>query len=222
MILLHCACVPAAVAAPVAAAWLERLPRARAAVLSRRLAAGTGIESLTGLALLAGCAKTAGLPPLSQLTWSRRGKPGWPDGPAFSIAHAGGYAVCAVAPAGIAIGVDIEPLGRVRNQTLRLVATPAERTQVDVGAIDATALWTCKEAVLKAAGAGLSDLRRVTVDGDIGRFDGARYHLSRRRLDGGLLLAIATSHPLPPPLAHWPDASRLFAVRPSRNRRRVA
>jgi phosphopantetheinyl transferase len=127
-----------------------------------------------------------------------------------------------VATAGIAIGVDIEPQGRVRNQTLRLVTTPAERALVESGAMDATALWTCKEAVLKAAGAGLSDVRRVSIDGDTGHLDGARYHLSRQPLDGGLLLAIATSHPQPAPRAHWPDATGLFALRPSRSRRRVA
>lgn len=222
MILLHCARVPVAVAGPVAAAWLKLLPRARATALSRRLAAGSGLESLTGLALLADCTRAARLPALSQLTWSQRGKPGWPGGPSFSIAHAGGYAVCAVAPPGIDIGVDIESADRVRAATLRLVTTERERAQVESGAMDATALWTCKEAVLKAAGAGLSDVRRVSIDGDIGRFEGASYQLLRQLLDGGLLLALATSRPMPFPSAHWPDASRLFAERPSRTRRRVA
>jgi hypothetical protein len=76
--------------------------------------------------------------------------------------------------------------------------------------------------VLKAAGAGLADVRRVSIDGDSGYLDGARYHLTRQVLDGGLLLAIATSHPQPAPRAHWPDAARLFALRPLRSRRRVA
>jgi hypothetical protein len=222
MILLHCARVPDSVPAPIAAAWLGLMPRARAAALSRRLAGGSGLESLTGFALLESCSRAVALPALSQLTWSRRGKPGWPGGPPFSIAHADGYAVCAVASPGIDIGVDIEPGGRVRVATLRLVTTPAERAQVERGALDATALWTCKEAVLKAAGAGLSDVRRVSIDGDIGRFDGAGYHLLRQPLVGGLLLAIATSRPVAAPRAHWPDSSRLFAVRPSRGRRRIA
>lgn len=222
MIVLHCARVPDALAAPVAAAWLRRLPRARAALLRRRLAAGSGLESLTGLALLAGCATAAGLPPLSHLTWSRRGKPGWPEGPSFSIAHANGYAACAVAPPGVAIGVDIESAGRVQGRTLRLVTTPAERAQVQGGVMDATALWTCKEAVLKAAGAGLADVRRVTIDGDRGHLDGACFHLSRQDLDDGLVLAVATTRALPAPHAYWPDASRLFARSPSRSRRRVA
>lgn len=222
MILLHCARVPDAVPAPVAAAWLKRLPRARAAALSRRLAVGTGLESLTGLALLAGCARAARLPQLSQLTWSRRGKPGWPHGPSFSIAHSGGYAVCAVAPAGVGIGVDIESAGRVRDAMLRLVTSRGERAQVASGLMDATALWTCKEAVLKAAGAGLADVRRVAIDGDTGSLDGSRYRLLRMPLDGGLLLAIATTQPVPLPQAHWADPSRLFAQRPARARRRVA
>jgi len=222
MILLHCARVPDALAAPVVAAWLKRLPRARAASMSRRLAAGSGIESLTGLALLAECARAKGWPALSRLSWSRRGKPGWADGPPFSIAHSAGYAVCAVAPAGMQLGVDIEPLGRVRDATLRLVTTAAERAQLAGGAADATALWTCKEAVLKAAGAGLADVRRVAIDGDIGRLDGASYHLQRQSLECGLLLALATSAPVRPPRVHWHEASRLFAARPSRLRRWVA
>jgi hypothetical protein len=178
---------------------------------------GSGLESLTGLALLAGCARARRLPPLSRLQWSDRGKPALAGAPAFSIAHAGGYAVCALAPAGIAIGVDIESAGRAQPAALKLVATDAERAGLERGAIDATALWTCKEAVLKAAGAVLADARAVVIDGDIGEFSGVRYFLQRRMLAGGLLLAIATSEPMPAPRARWPNPVRLFAP-PARER----
>lgn len=197
MILLHWAEVPETLPARVIAIWLARLPASRSVSLARELDAGRGLESVTGLALLAGCAQYLPLPPLSLLYECPGGKSRWPDGPDFSIAHAAGHAVCAIAPPGVAIGVDLESADGVNPDSLRLVASAAERRQMAAGRISAAVLWTSKEAVLKAAGAGFAGAGQVEIDAAIGHHAGRKYHLERLDLDGNLVLTIATTLPVP-------------------------
>lgn len=210
MILLHWAPVPAALPAQVTAAWLARLPAQRSVALARELDAGRGLESLAGLALLAACAQYLPLPPLSLLYESPGGKPRWPDGPDFSIAHAGGHAVCAIAPPGVAIGVDLESADAVNPESLRLVTSAAERARINAGSLSATALWTCKEAVLKAAGAGIVAAREVEIEGAVGHHAGREYHLKRLDLDRNLVLTIATTAPVSRSRIVRATASTLF------------
>lgn len=212
VILLHCANAPETLPADAITRGLARLPRARAASLARELEAGRGLETLTGLALLAGCVRLRSLPPLSALAAHPGGKPCWPEGPDFSIAHAAGRVACAVAPPGVAIGVDLEPEDGVQLESLRLVTSAAERAQVQAGALSAAALWTCKEAVLKAAGNGVAAAAQVEIEGLIGRHAGRDYHLERIDLDRNLVLAIATSIPLAKPPVHWVDAPGLWST----------
>jgi phosphopantetheinyl transferase len=196
MILLHWADVPATLPAHVTATWLARLPALRSAALARELDAGRGLESLTGLALLAACAQYLPLPPISLLCESPGGKPRWPDGPDFSIAHATGRAVCAIAPPGVAIGVDLESAHGVNPDSLRLVTSAAERAQMAAGSMSAAVLWTSKEAVLKAAGAGFVDAGQVEIEAAVAHYAGRSYHLERLDLDGNLVLTIATTAPM--------------------------
>ena len=93
MILLHWARVPARPPPPLTAAWLDMLPEKRRTTLARELGAGRGLESLAGFALLACSAQCMPLPPLSMLAESPGGKPRWPHGPDFSIAHAAGRVI---------------------------------------------------------------------------------------------------------------------------------
>lgn len=221
MILLHCAEVPATLPARVTKRWLSRLPAARAATLARELGAGRGLESLTGLALLAGCTRFLPLPPLSQLTENPGGKPCWREGPDFSIAHAAGWVVCAVAPPGIAIGVDLEPVDGANLEFLRLVTSAAERRLVREGAFSAAALWTCKEAVLKAASRGVTAAGQVEIEGAVGHHAGRDYYLER--LDfGRLVLAIATTARIAKPRVVRADASTLFDLLPIGDSRSTA
>jgi len=212
MILLHCADAPETLPADAIARWLARLPRARATSLARELEAGRGLDTLTGLALLVDCARLRSLPRLSQLATPPGGKPCWPEGPDFSIAHAAGRVACAVAPPGVAIGVDLEPEDGVRLKSLRLVTSAAERAQVQAGALSAAALWTCKEAVLKAAGHGIAAVGQVEIEGDVGRHADRDYHLERIGLAGSFMLAIATSVRVAKPAIHWVDASTLWST----------
>lgn len=195
MILLHWAGVPATLPAQVIAAWLDSLPAKRSTALARELDGGRGLESLTGFALLAACTPYLLLPPLPLLDESPGGKPRWPDGPDFSIAHAAGRAICAIAPPGVAIGVDLESTDAADPVSLRLVTSAAERARINAGSLSATTLWTCKEAVLKAAGAGVLAAREVEIEGAQGHHAGRTYHLKRLGLDGNLVLTIATTKP---------------------------
>ena len=222
MILLHWARVPASLPAHVAATWLARLPEQRSASLAREINAGRGLESLTGLALLDRCAQYLPLPPLSSLVRSPEGKLRWADGPDFNIAHAAGHAVCAVAPPGVAIGVDLESADAVNPQSLRLVTSASEVAQINAGSLSATALWTCKEAVLKAAGTGVAAAGEVEIKGAVGHHAGREYHLMRVDLDRNLMLTIATSVLVSGSRVVQAAATALFDVSPSGSRRSSA
>jgi 4'-phosphopantetheinyl transferase len=87
--------------------------------------------------------------------------------PAISISHSGGLALCALAPAGVAVGADIETIAARGPAFANDYFTPGERELA--GAAPAalrdtlvTAIWSAKEAVLKALRHGLTvDTRRV-------------------------------------------------------------
>jgi phosphopantetheinyl transferase len=211
---VRCARVPDSLPAGTIAGWIERLPKMRQSALAQRLAKGKGIESLTGLALLASLSSEFQLPSLDSLCWQSCGKPGFPEGPDFSIAHSAGFAACAIAPGRLRIGIDLESVHRVRKEAVRLVANEEELDALENGSCIAAELWTAKEAVLKASGAVLSDIRRVQVHGDHAHFDGVEFHLRCCPLVGGLLLTIALERPIQEPVIDWRSPEDLFGVEP--------
>ena len=211
---VHCAEVPASLPAGAVARWIRVLPSSRGSRLARRLAQGAGMESLTVVALLAGLRRTCQLPPISSLRWTDRGKPYFPRGPAISFTHSRGFAACAVAPPGVSLGIDIEPADRARAAAVRLVASSAEQSALDDGILTPTGLWTAKEAVLKAAGGGLPEIRRVAIRERRARFAGVDYGWRHYRLREGLLLAIATRGRLPRVDIHWPAPDAVFGQWP--------
>jgi phosphopantetheinyl transferase len=211
-IAVRCARVPLSLPAGIATRWLNVLPRRRKSALARRLSMRNGLASLTGLALLSSFSSDRQLPSIAQLRWKNSGKPYFPGGPDFSITHSAGFAACAIAPGNQAIGIDLEPVDRVRMAAIRLVANDGEFDALESGSMGAAHLWTAKEAVLKASGAELSDIGRVCVDGDRAHFGGADFRLQYFSLDGGLLLAIAMSRPIPKASIEWRSPSELFDV----------
>lgn len=210
---VQCTRVPASLPAGTIERWLRALPEAYALALAGRLSKGRGIASLTVLALLARFAGSCPQPPLSALQWSKRGKPRLPGGPEFSLTHSHGFAACAVAPRGLPIGIDLEPEGRAGADAIRHVASRVERAALASGLLTATALWTAKEAVIKAAGASLADIRGVAVQQDRARFAGMDFVWRLLRPGGGLLLALATRGPMPAVSLAWPSAAAVFGRR---------
>ncbi|RWC34954.1 MAG: 4'-phosphopantetheinyl transferase superfamily protein [Mesorhizobium sp.] len=91
------------------------------------------------------------------------GKPVLADGRlAFNLSHSGELALVAVAAAG-QVGVDIELVAPLSDEMsiARSLFAPSEVTQLESLTSDARRLmfyrfWTCREALLKAAGVGLS------------------------------------------------------------------
>lgn len=138
----------------------ERAARFATAALRARFVAAHGqLRELLGA-----CAGR----PAAALAFARgaRGKPALVDGGGleFSLSHAGGLALCALAR-GRRVGVDLEPLdpGRAGADPLALAATccaPEElaalrRLPAGVLADAFLGCWTRKEAFAKATGAGL-------------------------------------------------------------------
>ena len=193
--LLHHALVPAELNPSLEARWLALLPSRRAASLARLRSAADRIATLLGMALLGDCARAAGLaPPLAgEIVMPARGKPRWIQGVDFSIAHAGRRVACALAPRGVTVGLDIEPAGAVTWRDLRLVTRATETERFAAAGLDATSLWTAKEAVVKAAGAGLAAVCDVEASRTSAAFRGRRFLLRRPRFARGFACTVALS-----------------------------
>lgn len=194
-ILLHHAVLPGALPGPgdgAGAGFVSGPVAARLALLRDPGARGS---TLLGLLLLRHCARAAGLraPAATELEFPSQRKPRWSGGPDFSISHAGGRVACALAPPGLRVGLDIEREEEVDWQDLRLVVSEAELAEYTATQLDAAAMWTAKEATLKAAGASLGDLGRVTAGRDRAQLDGEGFLLSRPRLARGFACAVATT-----------------------------
>jgi 4'-phosphopantetheinyl transferase len=121
------------------------------------------------------------------------------DGPfSFSIAHSGNMVVCAVGN-GAAIGIDIEAEMPMNVALFRDYFSPQE-WELICSATNPVAvfygLWVRKEAVVKAAGAGMPDsLAEVCVLADVPIYNGHSYHLRHIEFRDGYAAAIACGLP---------------------------
>jgi 4'-phosphopantetheinyl transferase len=84
---------------------------------------------------------------------------------AISITHSHGRAACAVAPAGVAIGCDLERIESRDEAFITDYFTAPEREAIAADPLRlATLYWSAKESALKALGTGLAeDTRDVQV-----------------------------------------------------------
>ena len=111
-------------------------------------------QHAAGRALLRCALADAGLSPDLALAVDRNGKPFLPDasGFHFSISHCGERVVCAVAD--VPVGCDVERERPLRRDITHRICTDSERAMIRTNA-DLFALWTGKEAAVKAVGLGL-------------------------------------------------------------------
>lgn len=115
------------------------------------------------------------LPPqdrLLELAFNQYGKPELTGGePRFNVTHSGDYALIAIAQ-GVDVGIDIEQssVARSIDELATTVFSSTELARFHDLRGDARTrfffrIWTCKEAVIKAAGAGLSiPVDRIQID----------------------------------------------------------
>lgn len=94
---------------------------------------------------------------------------GGPAPAAISLSHRAGWAVCAVAPPGTALGCDIERVEPRSEAFVRDFLTEPERGMVEAASPEqrqllANLIWSAKESVLKALRSGLrQDTRTVEI-----------------------------------------------------------
>lgn len=187
--------LPRQLPAALRARWRARLAPARAARLSAD--ARTQSQTLLGLALACRLLGAVSGRPVAagELRYTRNGKPQVAGLPEFSIAHAGAWVVCAVASEG-PIGVDIEPLlTRARLPRWSTVFDAHERAAARTPRA-ALAIWTCKEAVLKAAGGTLAQLPEVRVRGRRVEFRDQQWHCRSPRVAPHVIACLATARPV--------------------------
>jgi len=153
--------------------------------------------SLLGLALLLDCTRSAAIdpPPLVSLGRSAQGKPVWPGGPDFSISHAAGRCACALAPEGLAVGLDLEAYEALTARDLRLVADERELELHSAAGLRPADVWVTKEAVAKARGTGITEVARVSTGPAEASVGGRRYAISRPSLEPGIAAAVASTEP---------------------------
>ena len=115
----------------------------------------------------------------------------------FNLSHAGEW-VC-IALGDLALGVDVE---RIERDWVRLsprVFSDRERDRVDGRPVEATAVWSAKEALLKAAGTGirrtLRELCVAEVERDTWREVEAGWHARLLVAPMGYRAAVVAARP---------------------------
>ena len=169
---------------PLEAVWLAELPDARREQVSRWQDAQARHRSLIGSRLLAHGLRRLGATGavLAPLRYPPRSRPVLEGSPIdFSLSHCDGRIVCALSTQG-RVGIDVEALDGQSAGDFRLYLSAAERAWAGRSARRFYAVWTRKEAVVKAASErGLQDVARVdtTPAGDLATFDGRLWQTKR-------------------------------------------
>ncbi|HSN71052.1 MAG TPA: hypothetical protein VLT59_06060 [Steroidobacteraceae bacterium] len=157
------------------------------------------LPTVAGLALLEHALQMTGIaaPPLATLEYPEGSPPHWTEGPRFSLSHTDGLVACAVtADCAVRFGIDIERIRPISSASLRL-AMPEARLHARLGAAELLAAWTRCEAVLKAAGASLTESRAVRLPepGNEAAFAGRVWRLTPLALPTGFVGSCASSNP---------------------------
>jgi phosphopantetheinyl transferase len=180
--------------AALAGHWRARLGGACAARL--RGDARSQAQTIAGVALACQLLSAAAGREVaaSELQYTLHGKPHAPGLPEFSIAHAGSWVLCALASEG-AVGVDVEPLVAPQSLPRWSQVFDAQERSAARTPRAALAIWTAKEATLKAAGATLAEAPRVRVRGRRVEFGARRWHCRRPTLAARVMVSLVTARP---------------------------
>ncbi len=116
---------------------------------------------------------------IEDITYSENGKPSI-DGFNFSISHSNGYVVL-VFGANIQIGIDIEKRKDVDLKFFKYLFTDLEWNNIIQNKIPLDKFywyWVRKEALLKAVGCSLKELKELEVYDNYGIYKGQKYYLN--------------------------------------------
>ena len=190
-VLIFYTAVPDQLPATFEERWLCRLAPPYRAKLSRR-AAAVRAQSIAGLSMLDAALQALSVErDFTALELLPEGKPHWPQGPHFSISHSGGIAACALA-SDMSIGLDVERIRPLESRAVARVLTAEELYSAGESSERLMELWTQKEAVAKAAGAGLRLLAQVKIAGRSANLQGIHWWLQPIDLGPGYVAHIAT------------------------------
>jgi 4'-phosphopantetheinyl transferase len=158
---------------------LSNLPNSLSERADRYLDEDSSWSYLTGRLLLKKAFYINGFSPslLEKINYSEYGKPSL-AGHNFSISHSNGYVVLAYSTK-ISVGIDIEKKKNIELKLFKYLFTDSEWDSI-IKAENSLEkfywFWVRKEALLKAAGCSLKDLKQLEVLEHHGIFKGRRYH----------------------------------------------
>ena len=158
---------------------LENLPDAFSERANRYLDEENSLSYLTGRLMLKKALSINGFSTslLEKIHYSEYGKPSL-AGHNFSISHSNGYVVLAFSTA-FFVGIDIEKKKNIDLKLFKYLFTELEWKSI-IEAENSLErfywFWVRKEALLKAAGCSLRELKQLEVLEHHGIYKGKRYH----------------------------------------------
>ena len=150
-------------------------------------------RSIAGLLLLSHAMRRLGQRDfdLAEVRREPSARPRCPRDISFSISHSEALVACALSTTARPIGLDVEHVRPIAAGDFELYLSDDERAHAGHDAQRFFALWTRKESVVKAHGAGLARLSEVELDGHRARFDGTQWVLCDVDLAAGYRAALA-------------------------------
>jgi len=158
---------------------LEKLPETLSVKANRYLDTQSALSFIGGRLLLKNALLKKGISSslLEEIRYSEHGKPSF-EGHHFSISHSNGYVVLAFGTA-FPIGIDIEMKKNIDLKLFEYLFTEQEWKSILMAenSIDHFYwYWVRKEALLKAVGCALKELKELEVFENHGMYKNKRYY----------------------------------------------
>ena len=186
--------------------WLSELSMSKRKTVQRLINSDDQIASLLASQLLKMCARDEAVDDflLCDVNYPETGKPNWQSKQGyvldFNISHSN-QCVLVAASNTVKIGVDVEKIRELKNLSFKMVMLPDELKLIRETPNLFFALWSKKEAVVKAANtSGLSRMRDVILMEDQATLDGVDWYLNSvetgMQIDDQYEIYLATSEPV--------------------------